>query len=219
MKDHSRYCSVCSIARAACICRHVTQQNNRYPVLILQHNDEKKKPLGTAKLVSLGLEKAAVISGSVFSKEQVSMVLDKYECEYPILLYPQKFRSSPFHLSIDANINSTEKLNLTNASLFERFDCVILLDGTWRNTRELLLLNSWLTVLPTISLENTGESLYRIRKTQSAGTLSTIESVGSLLQILESSFERDLLLRPFDEMIRFQISKMGKETYLKNYSK
>ena len=45
MKDHSRYCSVCSIARAACICRHVTQQNNRYPVLILQHNDEKKKPM------------------------------------------------------------------------------------------------------------------------------------------------------------------------------
>jgi len=204
-------------AKVACVCTWVSPQKNSYPFLVLQHLDERKKPLGTAKLLTMGLEDATLLSGLDFSAEIIHQTLRQFNCHQPILLYPKTFDTSPFHLNFDLSTPKTEKHNLNSAGLSGNFDCVILLDGTWRNTRELLLCNAWLKDLPTLALQNVGESRYRIRKTKGQGELATIEAAAKLLSILEDDFSTDDLLRPFEKMIQYQISKMGLALYKQNY--
>jgi len=204
-------------AKVACVCTWISRQKNNYPILVLQHCDEKKKPLGTAKLLTLGLKKAVLLSGLDFSTVIFQESLKQFNCHNPILLYPRAFETSPFHLNVDLADSNSENHNLSNPRLSERFDCVILLDGTWRNTREILLRNPWLKDLPTLALQNVGESRYRIRKTKGRGELATIEAAAKLLTVLESDFSADDLLRPFEKMIQYQISKMGFEVYKRNY--
>ena len=65
-----QYCLKCHKAESTCICQWLHIQSNQTPVLILQHTDEIKKTLGTARLVELGLEKAKVLSNTTFLKNK-----------------------------------------------------------------------------------------------------------------------------------------------------
>jgi len=53
---------------------------------------------------------------------------------------------------------------------------VLVLDGTWRKVRRLLLLNPWLTTLPCLSLTPDSESRY-LRQSQVEQGVSTLEAV------------------------------------------
>ena len=206
------FCPKCMKASSTCICQWLQIQENKRPVLILQHLDEVKKTLGTAKLVELGLKQAKVVSGIIFSKPEIYKQLGQYNTSCPILLYAQAMKASPFHVELDFETQFT-----IPASLSTRFDSVILLDGTWRNTRELLHHNSWLQALPTLALKNVEASNYRIRKAAQANALATIEAVSELLSVLECQFDKAAFLLPFRKMIDAQIDKMGADVYARNY--
>ncbi|MFT7374368.1 MAG: DTW domain-containing protein YfiP [Oleiphilaceae bacterium] len=207
-----QYCPKCHKAKSTCICQWLQVQSNQIPVLIFQHTNEQKKTLGTARLVELGLESVKVISNTVMTKIECLQALSEFQASNPILLYAHKMVNSPFHIELDINHNASFS-NEQAAS----FDSVILLDGTWRNTRELLHKNEWLHALPTIALKNVGESRYRIRKAAQENTLATIEAVANLLSVLDEKFNQEVLLKPFDKMIDTQIAKMGEAVYLRNY--
>jgi len=207
-----QYCPKCNKAKSTCICQWLQVQSNQTPVLILQHTDEIKKALGTARLVELGLESANVISNTTFTKTECLNALSVYSASNPILLYSQKMVNSPFHIELDLSIES-----LLPDSQASCFDSVILLDGTWRNTREILHKNEWLHALPTMALKNVGESRYRIRKASQENTLATIEATSKLLSVLDENFNQSVFLKPFDQMIEAQIAKMGEAVYRRNY--
>ena len=206
------YCPKCMKASSTCICQWLQIQENQTPVLILQHLDEVKKTLGTAKLVELGLKQAKVVSGISFSKAEIYQQLSLFNAFSPILLYAHAMKASPFHVELDFETQFT-----IPADLSTRFDSVILLDGTWRNTRELLHHNSWLQALPTLALKNVEASNYRIRKAAQANALATIEAVSELLSVLECQFDKAAFLLPFRKMIDAQIDKMGADVYARNY--
>jgi len=199
-------------ASSTCICQWLQIQENQTPVLILQHLDEVKKTLGTAKLVELGLKQAKVVSGISFSKAESYQQLSLFNAFSPILLYAHAMKASPFHVELDFETQFTIPTDLST-----RFDSVILLDGTWRNTRELLHHNSWLQALPTLALKNVEASNYRIRKAAQANALATIEAVSELLSVLECQFDKAAFLLPFRKMIDAQIDKMGADVYARNY--
>jgi len=207
-----QYCPKCNKAKSTCICQWLQVQSNQTPVLILQHTDEIKKALGTARLVELGLESAKVISNTTFTKIECLNILSVYNASNPILLYSQKMVNSPFHIELDLSIESLLPDSQTSC-----FDSVILLDGTWRNTREILHKNEWLHDLPTMALKNVGESRYRIRKASQENTLATIEAASKLLSVLDENFDQGVFLKPFDRMIEAQIAKMGEAVYRRNY--
>jgi len=207
-----QYCPKCSKAQSTCICQWLQVQSNQTPVLILQHPDEIKKALGTALLVELGLERAKIISNITFTKFECLDVLNVFQATNPILLYSQKMENSPFHIEFDLSL----ELPLTDPQ-FSCFDSVILLDGTWRNTREILHKNEWLHDLPTVALKNVEKSCYRIRKAPQENALATIEAVSKLLSVLEQSFDQNAFLKPFERMIDGQIAKMGEAVYQRNY--
>tara|TARA_R110001592_G_scaffold83774_1_gene248094 strand:- start:11692 stop:12354 length:663 start_codon:yes stop_codon:yes gene_type:complete len=209
------YCQKCTKPEAACICQYLNPQANSLAVLVLQHPDEAMKAIGTAKLIALGLAKSKVLTALHtlhISEQEVRSLLSGFSCSAPLLIYPQVLSDDQPHYVYDF-----EKERFTSLALQKRYDSIILLDGTWRNTRELLHCNSWLKKLPTLNLANVGASRYRIRQAKQAGALATIEAVSHALAVLDASFYAEKLLKPFEKMIEFQIAKMGRRVYQNNY--
>tara|TARA_R110002073_G_scaffold68921_3_gene171101 strand:+ start:13157 stop:13810 length:654 start_codon:yes stop_codon:yes gene_type:complete len=207
-----QYCSKCSKPHLACICSYLSPQDNAIAVLVLQHPDEKNKAIGTAKIVELGLARSCVISAITISDAYIRNKLKECACSKPLLIYP-----SPLNERVSHYIHDFEKDHSIATHLKKRYDSIILLDGTWRNTRELLHCNPWLKALSTLQLVNAGESRYRIRQAQQAGALATVEAVSKVLVLLDQHFQSEKLLQPFEKMIEFQIKQMGVDVYQNNY--
>ncbi|MCY4752834.1 tRNA-uridine aminocarboxypropyltransferase [Pelomonas aquatica] len=86
---------------------------------------------------------------------------------------------------------------------------LILLDGSWRQSRRLLAANPWLAALPRLSLPPQ-PSRYAIRRAHRPGQLSTLEAGLHALALLEGIPERfDPLWAAFDEFVRAGLSRRG----------
>lgn len=208
-----RYCQNCFKPEAACVCRWVSPQDSCLPVLILRHPDEAQHAIGTARLVELGLKRAHVETALKVTRERFAALLEQWSVSKPILLYPKALSPDVPHFTLDF-----ETEHFTPPSLLNAYDSIILLDGTWRNTRELLLNNVWLKALPTLAINLAEQSRYRIRLAGQESALATIEAVSRVLSVFDDQFQPESLLRPFEKMIDYQIDRMGREIYQKNYA-
>lgn len=206
------YCSNCARPGKVCVCSAVQQQNNHFPVLVLQHPDERNKPLSTVPLIQMGLSKTAVLNGVKIDQAECLKHLSAWNVSRPVLLYPNALSKENKHYVIDF-----EQTNSLDDASFASVDSVIVLDGTWRNTREMILANAWLGNFATLALHNAGESRYRIRKAQLDGALATIEALAKVMSYVDEAFSSQQLLSPFERMIDMQIECMGDTTFKKNY--
>ena len=208
-----RYCKQCEKPESACLCSWVLPQDNRLPVLVLQHPDELQHAIGTLSLIKLGLQRSWVETSLVLERERFVELLRQWSVARPILVYPTALDADVPHFTLDF-----ETEHFTLPSLLNEFDSLILLDGTWRNTRELLINNSWLKSLPTLAIKHDSASRYRIRQACQKGALATIEAVSLVLNVLDEQFKAERLVLPFEKMIDYQIDRMGRDVYKKNYS-
>jgi DTW domain-containing protein YfiP len=168
----------------ACLCRHLDgpRIHNRTGVTILQHPRERFHPLGTARLVELGLARVRL-------RVAFGLVAEPELPEGTALLYP--LAGAP---ALDAVAASEQPRHL------------LLLDGTWANARRLHRANSWLAGLPCFRLSPPEPGRYRIRGEPDDQSLSTVEAVVQALRILEPETEGlDRLLAAFEAMIDGQV--------------
>lgn len=91
-------------------------------------------------------------------------------------------------------------------------DRLILLDGSWRQSRRLLAANPWLAALPRLSLpEQPGR--YAIRRAHRPGQLSTFEAGLHALALLEGGPERFApLWSAFDAFVHAGLSRRGESS-------
>lgn len=171
--------------------------DSRTRVLILQHPDEAKHALNTARLAALGLSNAQLRIGEVFEDLEALLSLPGYQ---PRLLFPG-----------DAAQRLTAGQTETLPTL------LVVPDGTWRKARKLLHLNPLLAALPRVTLGEVPASRYRLRKAPGPDALSTLEAIVHALQTLEAPASFEALLTPFDALIDGQIRSMGNETYQRNH--
>jgi DTW domain-containing protein YfiP len=83
---------------------------------------------------------------------------------------------------------------------------LVVLDGTWRQSRAMLRQNPWLQCLPRLSLDDMPPSRYAIRKAHKPGQLSTLEATCAALAQLEGDGERFTpLLHAFDGFVASQM--------------
>ena len=204
-------CNACGNAVASCICKWIYPIYNKTSVVILQHTDEAKKPLGTAKIVSLCLQNSMLKVGVDFSSDPDLKRLLNCPSHNLSILYPSE-SALELHKWKEGNASSEEQI--LSASLQK---ALIVLDGTWRNTRELMNVNPVLQTIPSVKLTPTTKSNYRIRKAPFDQALSTVEAVSQALNILEPEISTDAMNQCFENMIDYQISRMGKSVYYKNY--
>lgn len=166
---------------------------------MIQHPDERRHALNTARLLVAGLANAQLLAVEQLPPDWIELITDPgWRTE---LLFPGP----------DVPV-------LTTAEVDARPRRLILLDGTWRKARKLLYLNPLLQQLPQVALPEGLLSRYRLRKAPTAGALSTVEAGAMALQILEPDTDFSSLLRPFDALIEGQITAMGKDTYRRNHT-
>lgn len=195
-----RRCACCQRPPGHCLCHLVPRIAANTHLLVIQHPDEQKHALNTARLLVAGLVHAELlITEELSSNWQARLVDPLWRTE---LLFP-----------------GPQVATLSAARQDRRPRRLVLLDGTWRKARKLLYLNPVLQQLPQVALPAGLVSRYRLRKAPAEGALSTIEAACHALQLIEPETDFSGLLRPFDALIEGQIQAMGELLYRRNYGK
>ncbi|TWI53777.1 hypothetical protein IQ22_02384 [Pseudomonas duriflava] len=190
-------CSQCLRPQNYCLCNLIPRLQSITRVLILQHPDETRHALNTARLAALGLVNSELLIGENFDG------LEQYWRDYsPWLLFPGEQA-----LELEAAAQRPESLPRL----------LIVPDGTWRKARKLLHCNPILAALPRLSLPQGLTSRYRLRKAPEAGALATLEAIVHTLNGLEAPNRFDTLLLPFEALIDGQIEAMGQATFRRNH--
>jgi len=190
-------CEYCARPASHCLCASVTLQPTNLPVLILQHIDESTHPFTTARIAELGATSVHRCDGLDFCQQALQARLSALGARSPVLLY--KVHHYDEHRTFNLDLASS-----VPSKAGHEFDALLVLDGTWRNTRELILRNEWLSRLPVLTLQNTPETEYTIRSNSEGGTLSTIEAISAVLSVFEENFCSDSYLKPLRTMLSIQ---------------
>lgn len=193
-------CNRCARPVELCLCHLLPELTARTHILILQHPDERRHALNTARLLVAGLTNAQLLTAECLPDDWQQRLADPaWRTE---LLFPG-------HLVPTVAVAHGDR----------RPRRLVLLDGTWRKARKLLFLNPVLQQLPQVALPAGLISRYRLRKAPAEGALSTVEAGMYALQLLEPETDYRDLLKPFDALIEGQIQAMGQAVYERNYRK
>lgn len=201
-------CPRCQRPSLRCYCAQLPSPalQNHWPVTILQHPQESRHALGTARIAHLGLSDCKLIVGDAETLQ--AEVAGSGAEESIALIYP----------GADSQPLSVLRIQPPQRLLF--------IDATWRKSRRLLLESAWLAALPRYHLESPPPSRYRIRKEPHGEALSTLEAVVNALAFLEGAAEGGLesdvrkyapLLQVMDGLVDEQIQSMGLEIFANNY--
>ena len=174
-------CPRCERPAATCLCATLPAPVAvRTGLLILQHPAEAGHAKNTAAFLTLGLSPAAqLLRGEVFDAALAGAGT--------ALLYPGE-PGSPAPADVSR---------------------LILLDGSWRQSRRLLAANPWLAALPRVSLPAL-PGRYAIRRAHRPGQLSTLEAGLHALALLEGGAERFApLWTAFDAFVHAALLRRG----------
>lgn len=207
-------CSRCLRASRACICSCIRTVESQTEVLILQHPAEVQHVKGSARLLHLCLPQSVMVVGEVFEQPTLQQYLNA-NAKTNILLYPevaspvvvsrsqseQKLRNAiiqPINQPISQSISS-----LRSDGMGLR---LVLIDASWRHSKQMLLNNAMLQQLPRYALREMPASRYQIRHAHAEDQLSTLEACTyALMQAEPQNQDLGLLLDAFDAFNALQI--------------
>lgn len=216
-------CPNCLRAKKACICHCVDAMLPSFEIGIFQHPSEQKQTKGTARLAALSMENAKLWVGELISECVLSVKdghsieskaqapndnldsLEKWIAQKPtFLLYPE---TDDVLLTAGACAPERQVWGISEIAKLNGNFRVLVLDGTWRKTHKMLMLNPQLQVLPRIAISPNKTSSYQIRKQKNNQSLATIEAIAELLNTLEpKSDHSEKLHQVFDKMQKFLLS-------------
>ncbi len=180
-------CYTCFKAADFCICDGIVPVDNRTRIVIVQHKCERSHPIGTARIVSLGLRNTEL--RVVWPDKDSRFTFELDQLEHSALLFPGPGATDLADVPVDQKPRE-----------------LVVLDGTWSDVNKLFKNNPWLKELPRYSLSPTVPSRYRIRKEPNAESVSTIEAIVQALQLLEPETPGlQSLIHVFEAMIDRQI--------------
>jgi len=207
---HRVLCQQCQRPEKACICAFAVNIDNKIPVIVLQHPNEVKQSKGTVSLLQQSLANVEVIVGEVFDDcEVLNQCLSRYEGKIALLYPSEQAIELSFTPANTANNNtivtSVDTENTENQ--LNEIKCIILLDGTWKKSYRMFMLNPCLHKIKHIVLPQGITSLYQIRKTKKDNALSSLEACCHALARLENKPEKyQPLLSHFVKFNQFQQS-------------
>lgn len=191
-------CARCQRPASHCLCAHIPTVASHTRVLVLQHPDESKHPLNTARLAVLGLQQAELWVGEHFPELENQLTA----VGTAVLLFPAS--------------NESQLLPAASVEAGAR-PLLIVPDGTWRKVRKIIQANPLLGTLPRLSLPAGAPSEYRVRQAREPAAVSTLEAIVRGLSMLEPEQDFQPLLAPFKVMVEQQIEAIGPEVYQRNY--
>lgn len=159
-------CQRCLLLSAWCVCDVVGQaQPSRPEVLVVRHQWEAFKSTGTARLAALALSNLRILDMAAENPEPIREALRSLQDAW--LLYPGG-------VAADQTVTRPKTL--------------VVLDGTWRQTRKMLRRLPELSRLPRFSLAPPAgaEARPRLREAPRPDARSTLESIADALSELDS---------------------------------
>ena len=205
-------CPQCGRVHPYCVCEFITPIKARTKLLILQHPQEPGVDIGTAPILSAAFPGTIVKTG--LSWPNLKKILgDEADNKRWGVLYLGSVRVEelPEGRSLYAVDKKGVPLEQSDAVL-KNLEGIVLLDGTWSQAKTLWWRNAWLLKLPRLVLKPTRRSRYdAIRKEPRTGCISTVETVGEVMNVLERRDDiQEILERPLEELIgRLKKNKPG----------
>lgn len=207
-------CERCARPLSHCLCEYVRAVSNGTRVLVLQHPDEARHPLNTARLAMRGLQHAELWVGESFP--QLSARLR--EAGQALLLFPASKKPScaSTHISVlpDELMGEFPEPGPAVQDVL-----LVVPDGTWRKATRIVNANPVLQTLPRLSFQTRQPSGYIVRKASEPNALSTIEAIVCALETLEPGGDFQPLLAPFHALVEQQIKAMGPEVFRRHYAR
>lgn len=156
-------CPRCWIRHEFCLCAEIPQIQTRTQVVIVRHAKEADKSTGTARIAGLALPNSALID---FGEESapVDEELEPFVAG-AWLLFPAEEDAGPLPATPP--------------------DRLIVIDGTWRQTRRMLKKLPSLARVPRMGLPTKAAAPLRLRESTSPDNRSTLEAIADGLTMLE----------------------------------
>lgn len=209
-------CTHCMRPLKHCLCALIPSLDSNTRILILQHPAESRHALNTARFAALGLRNASLYTGLQFDE-----ALWTDEAYRPALLFPgTDAQVLTCHLPAAHNHNeASDHANTRDRCIrpVERPVLLVVLDGTWRQARQLLAAHPGLATLPRMTLPDGMTTQYRVRHADDPRALSTIEAIAAALDVLDAPGSFRALLKPFEVLVARQIAAMGQERYQQHH--
>jgi DTW domain-containing protein YfiP len=163
LSDLPGRCPRCWLRDAFCICAEVPRVEHRTEVVLVRHEREGWKSTGTARVAVQALTRSTLLDysedGAVTEAALQSLVKDA------ALLFPET--------GVEPKPLSTPPKRL------------IVLDGTWRQTRRMLKKLPSLAAVPRLVLPEKAEAPLRLRESADPLGRSTLEAIADALELLE----------------------------------
>ena len=190
-------CETCERPARTCWCDHIANPKvklTRTQIVIIQHPNERKRPIRTAKMLENGLENC-----HIFVRRKVKDLNREDEklrhwLEHPgaHVLFPQEDAKTPEDLVKNDNLAKI---------------VLIVLDGTWDEAKKMYNWSPILQSLPKMKLELNVKSLYVVKTQPNDKCLSTVECVAhAVAQLEENPALVEVLTRPLLALCSIQIS-------------
>lgn len=161
------FCNTCIRPKRVCLCKYITVENNSCSIGILQHPNEVGKTFNTAKVAQLSLENSFLYEGVNFDEHNAfQKTLNSFSDSKVGILYPS---------------SKAKDLSLAPHDL----ECLIVLDGTWPEAKQILKRNSTLQSLPHYAFTPKQISNYILRKEPKVNYVCSLEAIVESLRIIE----------------------------------
>ncbi len=181
-------------------------------VLVLQHPAEQHQAKGSVRLLQLSLRHCQVEVGECFDPAALARWLaaptDGVATTTPASVpAPARPRNLLLYPLAPGDLHAAA-LPLPMPMSRPADWRLVLLDGTWRQTRQLLRLNPLLQALPRYALPAPPPSRYTIRRAQRPEQRSTLEAACLALAALQGNTERFApLLTAFDGWVAAELAR------------
>ncbi len=184
-------CTRCLRARSHCYCEQVRPFEVDFELVLLQHPQERKLSVGSARMAHLCIRNSHLVQGTEFESHPRVREWIADPGNHCVVLYPGA-------RSID--VSSPGWAPPTGRRLV-----VFVIDGTWTVAKRMLVRSPNLMALPQIRFNPKRPSEYGFRRQPRRECLSTLEAVHDLLEFLEPSAPRANLLEIFRGMVSAQL--------------
>lgn len=196
-------CSTCNRETRYCVCAFTTPVTTSTKILILQHPQEPGVDIGTAPIITTLFPRATLRTGLSWPNFTKALGEAADHKRWGVLYMGSVHVEN---LPKDRNLFVVDKKGAivpNQDEVLRNLDGIVALDGTWSQAKTLWWRNAWLLKLPRIVLRPTLPALYdAIRKEPRKGCLSTLETVGEALSIIERRSDiNDTVRVPLAELV------------------
>lgn len=154
-------CPRCHLPLATCLCRWVVPTANRCAVLVLQHPDEATQAKGSARLLGLSLQHLRCVVATQLDDAVLDDCLGRPG--HSLLLFPAEAAAAG---RPDGSADGPWAEPCDAVDPRPMPGQLVLLDGTWRQARQMLRAHPRLQALPRLAMADPPPSRYAIRRAQ-----------------------------------------------------